>query len=157
MALSSPEWRRLHLDEGVTVNEVVRIAVAIILALCFSATMAIGQSSEYARDGSGSMVMTILEAQVAPERWDLLRKSYEARARLPESGAIVESFLIQGTDDASTWRIVTVWRDREALDAMRGSGETPTGVLIFGDADAEPRLTIFTVWANPRAPLGPTP
>lgn len=102
------------------------------------------------------MVMTILEAQVAPGRWDALRKSYEARARLPESGAIVESFLIQGTDDGSTWRIVTVWRDREALDAMRGSGETPTGVLIFRDADAEPRLTIFTVWANPRAPLGPT-
>lgn len=103
------------------------------------------------------MVMTILEARVAPERWDALRNSYEARARLPASGGIVESFLIQGTDDASTWRIVTVWRDQESLDAMRGSGETPTGVLIFRDADAEPRLTIFTVWANPRAPSGSTP
>jgi quinol monooxygenase YgiN len=97
------------------------------------------------------MVMTILEAQVAPERWDALRESYEARARLPESGSIVESFLIQGTEDSNTWRIVTVWRDREALEAMRSSGETPTGVLIFRDADAEPRLTIFTVKANPRA------
>lgn len=97
------------------------------------------------------MVMTILEAQVAPERWDALRASYEARARLPESGSIVESFLIQGTEDSNTWRIVTVWRDREALDAMRSSGETPTGVLIFRDADTEPRLTIFTVRANPRA------
>jgi hypothetical protein len=100
------------------------------------------------------MVMTMLEAQVAPERWDALRSSYESRARLPDSGAIVESFLIQGADDRGTWRIVTVWRDREALDAMRGSGETPTGVLIFRDADAEPHLTIFTVWANPRAPVG---
>jgi quinol monooxygenase YgiN len=102
------------------------------------------------------MVMTILEAQVAPERWEALRRSYEERARLPDSGAIVESFLIQGTDDGDTWRIVTVWRDREALDAMRGSGETPTGVLIFRDADAEPRLTVFTIRANPRAPLGQT-
>lgn len=100
------------------------------------------------------MVMTVLEAQVAADRWDALRRSYEARARLPDSGAIVESFLIQETDDGNTWRIVTVWRDQEALDAMRGSGETPTGVLIFRDADAEPRLTIFTIWANPRAPLG---
>ncbi len=103
------------------------------------------------------MVMTILEAQVTPERWDALRDSYEARARLPASGAIVESFLVQGTDDPGTWRIVTLWRDQAALDAMRGSGETPTGVLIFRDADAEPRLTVSTVWANPRAPSGSTP
>lgn len=103
------------------------------------------------------MVMTILEAEVAPERWDVLRTSYEARARLPESGAIVESFLVQSSEDDRTWRIVTIWRDREALDAMRGSGETPTGVLIFRDADAEPRLTVFTVWANPRAPLRSVP
>lgn len=103
------------------------------------------------------MVMTMLEAQVASERWDTLRESYEARARLPESGAIVESFLIQDTEDSSAWRIVTIWRDREALDAMRSSGETPTGVLIFRDAGAEPRLTIFSVWANPRAVAGSSP
>jgi quinol monooxygenase YgiN len=103
------------------------------------------------------MVMTILEAQVAPTRWDALRESYEARARLPESGAIAESFLVQSDDDPNTWRIVTIWRDREALNAMRSSGETPTGVLIFRDADAEPRLTVFTVWANPRAMPTPTP
>lgn len=95
--------------------------------------------------------MTILEARVAPDRWDALRDSYEARARLPESGAIVESFLVQELEEPNTWRIVTIWRDREALEAMRGSGETPTGVLIFRDADAEPRLTVFTVWSNPRA------
>lgn len=138
-------------------KEGLRIGVAIIAALCFSATIASGQSSDNTRNGSRAMVMTILEAQVAPERWDALRTSYETRARLPESGVIVESFLIQSTEDESVWRIVTLWRDREALDAMRGSGETPTGVLIFRDADAEPRLTIFTVWANPRAPLSSAP
>ena len=103
------------------------------------------------------MVMTMLEAHVAPEQWHALRESYDARARLPESGAIVESFLIQATEDSNTWRIVTVWRDREALDVMRNSGETPTGVLIFRDAHAEPRLTIFTVLANPRAVSRSTP
>jgi hypothetical protein len=133
--------------------EVVKIAVPIMFALCLSATATISQLSEDSSEGSSAMVMTVLEAQVAADRWDALRRSYEARARLPDSGAIVESFLIQGTDDGSTWRIVTVWRDQEALDAMRGSGETPTGVLIFRDVDAEPRLTVFTIWANPRAPL----
>jgi quinol monooxygenase YgiN len=137
-------------------KEVVRVAAGIMFALCFSAATASGQSSDNTTERSSAMVMTILEAQVAPDRWDALRSSYEARARLPDSGEIVESFLVQGTDDAGTWRIVTVWRDQEALDAMRGSGETPTGVLIFRDAGAEPRLTIFTIWANPRAPLGLT-
>jgi quinol monooxygenase YgiN len=103
------------------------------------------------------MVMTMLEAQVAPERWEALRASYDTRARLPESGAIVESFLIQGADDAGTWRIVTVWRDRDALDAMRSSGETPAGVLVFRDAGADPRLTVFNVRANPRAAASSTP
>jgi quinol monooxygenase YgiN len=135
-------------------KQVSGVAVPIIFVLCFSATTAIGQSSEDTSEGRRAMVMTILEAQVAPERWEALRRSYEERARLPDSGAIVESFLIQGTDDGDTWRIVTVWRDQEALDAMRSSVETPTGILIFRDADAEPRLTVFTIWANPRAPLG---
>jgi hypothetical protein len=134
-------------------KEVVRMAVGIIFALCFAGTTAIGQSPEDTSEGSSAMVMTILEARVAPEQWDALRRSYEARARLPDSGAIVESFLIQEAGDGSTWRIVTVWRDQEALDEMRGSGETPIGVLIFRDADAEPRLTIFTVRVSQRAPL----
>jgi hypothetical protein len=98
------------------------------------------------------MVLTVLEAQVSPERWDALRESYGARVQLIDSGPVVESFLVQGTEDASTWRIVTVWRDQASLDAMRSSGETPTGVLIFRDAGAEPRLSVSNVWANPRAP-----
>jgi quinol monooxygenase YgiN len=104
-----------------------------------------------------SMVMTMLEARVAPERWESLRASYAERARLSEEGPVVESFLVQADDDPETWRIVTVWRDRESLDAMRASGETPTGVLIFRDADAEPRLSIFNVLANPRAAAGSRP
>jgi quinol monooxygenase YgiN len=98
-----------------------------------------------------SMVMTMLEARVSPERWEALRASYAERARPSEDAPVVESFLVQAADDPETWRIVTVWRDRESLDAMRGSGEAPTGVLIFRDADAEPRLSIFNVLANPRA------
>jgi quinol monooxygenase YgiN len=103
------------------------------------------------------MVMTVLEARVSPERWEALRASYAERARLSEDAPVVESFLVQSDDDPQTWRIVTVWRDRESLDAMRGSGETPTGVLIFRDADAEPRLSIFNVLANPRAAAGSRP
>jgi quinol monooxygenase YgiN len=104
-----------------------------------------------------SMVMTVLEARVASGRWEALRASYAERARLSEEVPIVESFLVQADDDPDVWRIVTVWRDRESLEAMRASGETPTGVLIFRDAGAEPRLSVFTVFANPRSPAGSRP
>jgi uncharacterized protein len=103
------------------------------------------------------MVMTVLEARVAPERWEALRASYAERARLSEEVPVVESFLVQADDDPDVWRIVTVWRDRESLEAMRASGETPTGVLIFRDAGAEPRLSVFTVFANPRSAAGSRP
>jgi acetyl esterase/lipase len=99
---------------------------------------------------STPMIMTVLEARVAPEQWEALRRAYDARARLPPSGEIVESFLVQSDGDGTTLRIITIWRDREALEAMRASGETPAGVLIFCDAGAEPALTVFSVWANPR-------
>ena len=43
------------------------------------------------------------------------------------------------------WRILTVWENREALDAMRSSGETPRGVLMFRSAKAEPALSVFEI------------
>jgi hypothetical protein len=43
------------------------------------------------------------------------------------------------------WKILSVWKSREALDEMRNSGETPTGVLMFRSAGADPQLSIFDV------------
>lgn len=43
---------------------------------------------------------------------------------------IVESFLAQSAAHPTLWRILTVWRSREALEQIRQSGETPAGVLI---------------------------
>lgn len=58
---------------------------------------------------------------------------------------MVETFLISDTRDASLWRILTVWRDHQTLDAMRNSGQTPKGVLIFKEAGAEPVLSVLEV------------
>ncbi len=57
----------------------------------------------------------------------------------------MQSFLIQNAKDEELWRILTVWQSQEALDAMRSSGETPRGVLIFRSAHAEPTLSIFKI------------
>jgi len=53
--------------------------------------------------------------------------------------------------DVDLWRIVTVWTSREALNAVRASGQTPRGVLFFRAAGAEPTLSVSTVHAHARA------
>lgn len=91
------------------------------------------------------MIITMLEARVHEEQISGLVDSFDASGELPP--AIVESFLIREFD-SDLWRIVTVWKSREALDEYRTSVDTPGGVLIFRSAGAEPSLTVSEVSAH---------
>jgi len=93
------------------------------------------------------MVMTILEAQVLPQNVTLLKSAYAAAIQQLEAG-MVETFLASDAKNPALWRILTVWKDRQALDAMRSSGQTPRGVLIFREAAAEPSLSVLDVAAH---------
>ena len=99
------------------------------------------------------MVIKILEAQVTPEKVALLEAAFKQGIENIDNG-IEQTFLLRGSKDAGQWRIVTVWQSREALDAMRRSGETPRGVVMFRAADAEPALSVFDVIAHGVALLG---
>jgi heme-degrading monooxygenase HmoA len=90
------------------------------------------------------MVMTILEAHVSQANWAGLEQAYQQGALHRDAG-LVQSFLIHSSKDTDLWRILTIWSSRQALDEMRGSGETPRGVLIFRAANAEPSLSIFEI------------
>jgi hypothetical protein len=91
------------------------------------------------------MVLTVLEAHVLADRVpDLLRAFEETRAA-PVPPFIVRSLLVRSDQDPQLWRIMTVFRSREDLDAMRASGQTPRGVAMFRAAGAEPALSIFNV------------
>jgi hypothetical protein len=93
------------------------------------------------------MVTTVLQATVSEEKWNLLEEIYDREiSNLPPT--IVQTSLLQGTQERTIWQIVTVWKSREALDEMRSSGETPAGVRMFRMAGAEPGLTIFDVIAT---------
>ena len=97
------------------------------------------------------MVMTVLEAHVAAEKWAVLAASYkEGTAHLPPQ--MVETFLVQSTADPTLWRGISLWRSREALDEYRKSVQTAGGVLIFRAAGAEPTLTVFDVAARGVSP-----
>jgi heme-degrading monooxygenase HmoA len=98
------------------------------------------------------MVMTTLEARVDVDDWHMLRDEYRIALETPEPG-LVESFLVQMRNDADVWRIVTLWRDAEALAAMREAG-TPRGVLAFRAAGAEPMLLVAEVAAHLRGEPG---
>ncbi len=98
------------------------------------------------------MVMTVLEAQVTKDKWSVLEQEYTQETSRPLDPGIVQTFLLHGTRDRSLWQIATVWSSREALDAMRQSGQTPRGVLIFRAASAEPTLTVFEIPAQATAP-----
>lgn len=93
------------------------------------------------------MVITILEAHVGAENWAAFQTDYKNRTtQLPPQ--MLQTFLLQDVADQTFWRIISVWKSREALDEMRNSGETPTGVLMFRNAGSEPKLSIFNVPAS---------
>ncbi len=90
------------------------------------------------------MVITILEANVDAKDWSDFKNDFKERiAHLPPQ--MLQTFLLQDTADQTLWRIISVWKSREALEEMRNSGETPTGVLMFRNVGAEPKLSIFNV------------
>jgi hypothetical protein len=92
------------------------------------------------------MVITVLEANVDPDKAGLLQDAYkDAVGQLPHQ--MIRTYLLRGSDP-SLWQIVSVWKSREALEEMRRGGGTPAGVLMFRKAGAEPRLTIFDVAAS---------
>jgi len=88
------------------------------------------------------MFVTIVEGSVADPREDDLRAAWdEMTAVLPEG--FIESSLLR-TDDG-TWRIVTVWESKEAVMAMRASGQPPAGPVMFERAGATPSVSMWTV------------
>lgn len=93
------------------------------------------------------MVVTVLEAVVAPERAADLEAAFRAGAGRTPPG-LVRSQLLSATADRTRWRIETLWASRDALNAMRRQGATPEGILMFRAAGAEPTLTVYDVAAT---------
>ena len=85
-----------------------------------------------------------LLVSVNADKWAVLEAAYRAALQEHTPG-LVQTFFLHSSAKAACWQIATVWKDRAALNAMRHSGETPQGVLIFLAAGAEPTLTIFDV------------
>jgi hypothetical protein len=100
-----------------------------------------------------TLVVTVLEARVAPERAADLQAAYAEAAAGPFPPGLVGSTLLRHASDPTHWRIETTWQSHDALIAMRGAGK-PRGVQIFEAAGAEPSVSVFDAIAGLAPPKG---
>ncbi len=56
---------------------------------------------------------------------------------------LVRTELLRGPD--GEWRIQTLWRDRDSLDAMRAGPEPPAAPRLFGQVGAQSSLHVYEV------------
>jgi heme-degrading monooxygenase HmoA len=90
--------------------------------------------------GVDLVFVTVTEGQVAPEREDDLRSAWEETASAP--AGLIQSTLVRGEE--GTWRIITFWESRDAVMAMRASGEPPA-LTMFHRAGSQPSVSMGTV------------
>jgi hypothetical protein len=88
------------------------------------------------------MFVTMVEAAVEPAREDDLRSAWDELAVDPPAG-FIESLLLRAED--GPWRIVTVGESKDAVMAMRASGEPPPALRMFERASAAPTVSMWTV------------
>jgi hypothetical protein len=98
------------------------------------------------------MAMVFIEARVPPEKWEALSKAFKSGIASLKLFPIAEIFLIQGREDPTFWRIMSVWYSLEDLKEAQNRGSLP-GELIFVLVGASPVTSIFNVVAHAQKSL----
>jgi heme-degrading monooxygenase HmoA len=102
------------------------------------------------RDSGGlSMFVTMVEGSVEATREDDLRSAWKEVTDAELPAGFIESSLLRADD--GTWRIVTFWESKEAVMAMRASGEPPAAPIMFERAGSRPSVSMWTVEGRVRA------
>jgi heme-degrading monooxygenase HmoA len=90
------------------------------------------------------MFVTVAEAHVAEEQWSALQSAYAAGIEELPAG-IVQTYLLHSVMDPAVWQIMSIWASREAILAMRHSGQAPGAIAMFRAAGAEPTHGAFEI------------
>jgi heme-degrading monooxygenase HmoA len=88
-------------------------------------------------------ILTVVSGTVDPSREGELLARFRSILTAPVPDGLMRTELLRGA--TGTWRIHTVWRDRDALDKMRAASETPAAPHLFRSIGADPSLEIFEV------------
>jgi len=88
-------------------------------------------------------VITTIDARIQPESEQGLLDGFRQINDGHKPEGLVRSELLRGQGGA--WRIQTTWRNRDALMAVRNSGEPPAAMALLGRLGAEHSHAVFTV------------
>ncbi len=91
------------------------------------------------------MLITVLEARVAPEKWVALEQAFKEERKRELPPAILQTLLVHSREEPTLWQIVTLFRSLEARDEMHQATGRHGAVLIFRAAGAEPTVSMFDV------------
>jgi len=95
------------------------------------------------------MFVTMVEGSVEATREDDLRSAWKEVIDAELPAGFIESSLLRADD--GTWRVVTFWESKEAVMAMRASGEPPAAPMMFERAGSRPSVSMWTVEGRVRA------
>jgi hypothetical protein len=97
------------------------------------------------------MVLSVLEANVPPEKWEDLKASFRHSTQIipPQ---ICETLLIQSVDDAQRWKVVTVWHIKQHIRRVQDTMRQCGAAEIFRAIGIEPIQGLFNIVLKAREP-----
>ena len=88
-------------------------------------------------------IVTAVDAVVPADREAELIEGFRRMTTAQSPDGLIRSELLRGQE--GHWRIQTTWRDREAVIALRASGEGPAAMRLLDSVGASHTHTVFTV------------
>jgi len=95
---------------------------------------------------SAHAVLTVVSASIDPSRQDELVTRFEELLARPKPDGLLRTELLH--DGSGQWRVQSLWRDRDALDAMRRAPEPPAAPALLRAVGGEPTLVVLDVVAH---------
>jgi hypothetical protein len=90
-------------------------------------------------------VISIVRGVVPDDQVARIREAYEAAIEQGLPDGIEATYLVGG--DGGAVAILTVWRDRAVLDAMRATGQEPLARRLIREAGGQPSAEFLEVLA----------
>jgi hypothetical protein len=88
--------------------------------------------------------MTSVEAHVAPEKHEQLRRAFGEKILNPPP-VLKQILLVQSSSEPTLWRTVGFWPNRVVFEGYRNSGDVSAAFNIFRSVGAEPTVHVFEV------------
>jgi heme-degrading monooxygenase HmoA len=91
-------------------------------------------------------VVTIASGNIDPAQVDDVESRYRRELESAPPTGIEQTYLLRG--DGGRVAVVTFWRSRADLDAMRASGEEPFARRLIREAGGTPEVAIYHIAAG---------